>query len=67
MSGPYCNTCRFYEEYFRQKPETAEGECTDPTKRIIDARTSDPVSGYPIVRGNQHTCRNHRTFEEKSP
>ena len=54
MSGPYCETCKFF---YLRLPEDERGECTDPSKRIYSS-AGDPVNEPPDVY-RAHSCSNH--------
>lgn len=60
MSGPYCETCKFYRPTIFG--DSAMGVCTDYTKAIIN-RCGDRVGVEPSVHIS-YGCANHKTYEE---
>jgi hypothetical protein len=52
MSGPFCETCRYFQEVFG-----GGGECTDPTKIIYDSG-GNASNDSPQV-GSRSECSNH--------
>jgi hypothetical protein len=59
MSGPYCETCKWF--YRAMLGGGHEGECMDPAKRIY-RRTGDVASSPPLVHQSD-TCRNWASEE----
>lgn len=63
MSGPYCKTCKHYQQTPLGDPE--QGVCNDPSKIIYD-RNGNDVNSEPAVH-EMYSCNNHESNAETQP
>ena len=62
MSGPYCNTCKYYAKYPIVKDS---GECLDNTKKIY--YSSGEAMNETINVSAKNNCLNYEFYKPKPP